>query len=353
MGLDEGCTNFVLSDAATTARNEEIMASPRLDFDLHIGSTFGSGLLRNDTLSSIDNGSNYPFDMFQNETEESVAGHYAFTSDDITTQDSLDSMVTSPVNTQSLPTDSASLRTNKEHERNAQQPTRRSDGAVFFSFSDVENAFCDESTFAELKSMIHFIVDNGKGDSGTAVYPVNHLHDSCFCFCSTATNKLLSLVSHPALSRQSSRLPLDIAFFFENFIYEIYESVSKCLVCRTKSLHSWAFLCITTDWVVEILRNVVQSISSTREAQDASPLWFDGVVDSSIIRVGRLDLDGHLQGLCTRSLIEHRLNRLVLTMEKMSKKVQEWRGAALQQTVRIMMQEIHHKIESILGMMEL
>ena len=341
-GLDDGVTDFVITDAAITAQNEDAITSPRLDFGLHTGSTFEPGLLRSN-ISSIDSVSNYPLDFFQGETEESVAGYYALVSDGRTRQGSLHSMATYP----------DSIQINSEYKRSAQHPTDRSDGTILSSFSDIETAFSEGSTSLELDNTIRFIADSGKSNLGTAVNPVNHFQNSGVCFCSTAIRKLLILVSHPALWGESRQLPLDIVLFFEDYIYKIHESVSSCSTCRTMSLHSRALLCVSTDWIMEILRNIVQNISSNQEAQKASSIEFAGAEDSSMVRVGRLVLDSHLQRLCTRTLIKHRLRRLVLTIDKIYKQDKEWRGAALQQTARIVMQEIHHKIESILGMMEL
>ena len=351
-GLDESGINFLLADTVNIARTEETIPTPKLDSGVQMESFFEPGLLRNDTLTPIDSSSNYLSDMFQGEAEGLMSGYCASTLDGRTRQGSMREMVATPTNTPPLPTNSASPRSNMGQENDEQHPTGRSDGTILF-FSDIEKAFSEGPAFLELHSIIRFIVGNGQTDSEIAIYPVNPLHNSCLCFCSTATNKLLILVSHPALNPRSVRLPLDIAFFFENFIFEIHESVLKCLVCRTKSSYSRVFLCLLADWVIEILRNAVQSISSEQEAQDTSSVALDGVEDSSIIRVGRLDLDCQIQGLCTRSLIKHRLGRLVLTIDKMSKQDNEWRGAVLQQTVRIMTQEIHHKMKSILGMMEL
>lgn len=350
--LDESGTNFVLADTVNIARAEEVIPSPKLDSGVQRERFFEPALLRSDNLTPIDSSSDYLSDIFQGGIEEFMVGYHASTPNGGTGQSSLMEMVTTPTNTPPSSTDPASLRSNMGQENDEQHPAARPDETTLF-FSDVERAFPERLKSLQLDSIVRFIVGNGQNDPEIAVCPANRLHNSCLCLHFAAINKLLILVSHPALNPRSSRLPLDIVFLFESFIYEIHESVLECRVCRMKSLHSRAFLFVFTDWITDTLRNVVQGLPSRQEARDASSVGIDGVEDSFIIRIGRLDLEGHLQEVCIRSLIKLRLSRLLLAIDKMSKRDDEWRGAAFQQPIRIMMQGIHHRIKSVLGMVEL
>ncbi|PSN58561.1 hypothetical protein BS50DRAFT_148281 [Corynespora cassiicola Philippines] len=171
--------------------------------------------------------------------------------------------------------------------------------------------------------------------------------------CSTSVSRLQMLISHPALHRRNSRSPLDVILFLEVSIFKIHKDALDCSNCRSISLHSLASLYICTDWVISALKDLAQILSSGRDNLRAfytGPRLPKDILD---IYVGHLSLDSQSAESCTRSLIKYRLSRLAPMTNAIIKLADKEAGGALFQAVHAMIYDVHHRTESILGMMEL
>ncbi|KAI5364372.1 hypothetical protein J4E82_011513 [Alternaria postmessia] len=180
------------------------------------------------------------------------------------------------------------------HGRNGPHLIEQPDKTVPSSFSEMEKIYDEGLTFSGLDSAINAVTNNGKGEPSIPGTMAAHPHSKRQCFCSTSMN-----------------------------------------------------------WVIEALRDVAQDLSSGQDNLGGFRAGLCPPKDKFSICVGRFVLDDQLRESCTRSLVRYRLRKLIPIMDTMMKLNYRGAGGALSQAIRTMVEDVRHKIESALGMMEL
>nr|Q9P4V0.1 RecName: Full=Transcription activator AKTR-1; AltName: Full=AK-toxin biosynthesis regulator 1 [Alternaria alternata]BAB07810.1 AktR-1 [Alternaria alternata] len=344
--------NFTLADASTTAQGRETAASSALDNALLVGETFGFSSLLDDPLIQSDDFLSFSLCMPPGEEEGHMASPRALNG----STGPCSPTVLSSIDVPHLPARFGFLESSVEsglHGRTGPHLVEQPDKIVPSSFSEMEKIYDEGLTFSGLDSAINAVTNNGKGEPSASGTMAAHPHSKRQCFCSTSMSKLQMLISHPTLCQKNSRARFDMTLFLEEVVFNIHRDVLQCLVCQSKSLHSLASLCICTDWVIEALRDVAQDLSSGQDNLGGFRAGLCPPKDKFSICVGRFVLDDQLRESCTRSLVKYRLRKLVPIMDTMMKLNYRGAGGALSQAIRTMVEDVRHKIESALGMMEL
>lgn len=238
-------------------------------------------------------------------------------------------------------------RSNNDDMRDLFRPTPPSSSSMLSNPCDFGKQWREASTFSDIDDMISAASGCLDGELATAA-------GGPPCSCPTSLSKLQLFVANPGLPPEKASIPLDFLLFLEETIYRTHKTLAECVTCGPISLHSLASMCICTDWVVEALKNVIQRWTSVQqrchgsEEGPCSPLTSEGYR----IRVGRLCLDEDLWEICVQHLIKHRLARFAAVIENMAH-AGHGETAPLSQAVTTMARDVHYKMESMRGMIEL
>ncbi|OWY54926.1 AktR-1 [Alternaria alternata] len=328
--------NFTLADASTTAQDRETAACTALDNALLMGGTFGFSSLLDDPLIQSDDFLRFSLCMPPGEEEGHMASPRALNG----STGPCSPTILSSIDVPHLPARFGFLESSVEsglHGRSGPHLIEQPDKTVPSSFSEMEKIYDEGLTFSGLDSAINAVTNNGKGEPSIPGTMAAHPHSKRQCFCSTSMSKLQMLVSHPTLCQKNSRARFDMTLFLEEVVFSIYRDVLQCLVY----------------WVIEALRDVAQDLSSGQDNLGGFRAGLFPPRDKFSICVGRFVLDDQLRESCTRSLVRYRLRKLIPIMDTMMKLNCRGAGGALSQAIRTMVEDVRHKIESALGMMEL
>ncbi|KAB2098608.1 hypothetical protein AG0111_0g13149 [Alternaria gaisen] len=344
LDLEGDDTDFTLVDGRTTAEGRATVAPPVLDNAFLMGETFEFNSLLDDPLVQSEDIFSFSPHIPRGEKGVHMASFHAL--NESTSPCSPSALLS--IDVPQLPTNFRFLESfigSELHGRNEPHPVEQPD--------EMEKTYDKGSILLGLDSAINAITNNGKDEPSISGWTVARPHSKHLCFCSMSMSKLQVLVSHPALCRQNSRTPFDMVLFLEEFVFGIHSDVLRCLICQSRSLHSLASLCICTDWVVEALVDVAQDLSLGQDNLGGLRAEICPPKNGSSIYVGRLILADQFRESCTRSLVKYRLRKLIPIMDTMIKLNYRGAGGALSQAIRTMVEDVRHKIESALGMMEL